>query len=282
MTTLNDLIYDYLFEEDEDGVKLYEKWLDEYPYYDRQVELMKQNGEDDDYEDEAREIYEEEFVAELFINWDKNYNFYLRTDIENRANEVDAMMFLRDLKRCIKWFDDEFATTIDITEMTEEKIWNEMAYWFVAKEGCSNLIKKNFVEDFTKRVRDKMEEQLELENVREYRHSCDICYEKKQIDGICASCGTKYFCKGCWSKTAGKKENCPFCRCLMALPIRVFCNFDRVNNNHYKINEDREKWRQNIRSIISVIPQYVRCLEEKWRTDKIIQNIKKKNEDNLS
>jgi hypothetical protein len=40
----------------------------------------------------------------------------------------------------------------------------------------------------------------------------------------------------------------------MALPVRLYCNFDRVNSHQYKINKDKEKWRQNIRSIISVIP----------------------------
>jgi hypothetical protein len=265
MTTLNDLIYDYLFENYEDGVKLYDKWLDEYPNYDRQVEIMKQNGEDDDYEDEARKVYKEEFVFELFNNWDRGYNFYRDAGVESRANEVDAMEFLRDLKCCIKWFKDEFETTIDISEIeeTEEKIWNTMAYWFIAKESadyCFKVVEENFVEDFTKRVRDKMEEQLELENVREeYRHSCDICYEKKQIEGICASCGTKYFCKDCWCKTAEKKKPCPFCRCRMDFPVGLFGNFDRVNSHHYKLNKDKAKWRQNIRSIISVIPQRKLC-----------------------
>jgi hypothetical protein len=275
MTTLRELINDYLFDNDDDCVQLYEKWLDDYPHYDRQVEIMKQNGEDDDYEDEAGEVYREEFVFEMFNNSDRGYNFYRVTDIESRADDVPAMEFLDDLKCCIKWFINEFDTTIDITKMDEEKIWNTMAYWYINEGVGEEDIYNKFVKDFTKRVRDKMEEQLEDDRV--FRHSCDICYEKKQIEGICASCGTKYFCKDCWRKTAGKEENCPFCRCVMAFPVGLFCNLDRVNSHHYKRNEDKAKWRLNIRPIISIIPQYVKCLEEKWRTDKIIQNIKKKN-----
>jgi hypothetical protein len=284
MTTLSELINEYLFDDNEDGVELYDKWLDEYPHYDRQIDIMKDNGEDDDYEDEAMEVYREEFIFQMFNNWERGYNFWGAVNLEDRANEVDAMDFLGYLKCCIRWFKDEFDTTIDITTMTEEKIWNTIAYWFIHEEkgGC-NDIEEKFVKDFTKRVRDKMEE--ELQSDREYRYSCDICYEKKQIEGICASCGTKYFCRDCWRKTAGKEENCPFCRNIMTFPVK-FYNLDRVPTKNclcYKRNEDKVKWRQNTRLAISVIPQFVKCLEEKRRTDEIIQNcIRKANEERMA
>ncbi len=156
MTTLSKLVNDYLFNSySEECVTLYEKWFNEYPDYNLQAEIMKQNGAVKYFEDEARKVFKE-FIFDLFNKWDKVkvYNFWDKVNLKERVNEINVKDFFEDLKCCFKWFKNEFDITLNIAIISEDKIWNVLAFWFIHEGNTRNEIEDTFVRDFTKRVCD--------------------------------------------------------------------------------------------------------------------------------
>jgi hypothetical protein len=239
-----DLVKDYLN-------KVSKIWFDHYDF-NNDANYVKNNifELDDDLFGLASDKFEEEFLFDLFNSWKnpkfEEYNFHSFCESRNRYyyNDVSSDEFYRYLRKyaiyCEK-NDIEF----DITTYDHETIWNKLGFWF----AFNNVwITEKFHKEYIQKLKEKIEEG------REFKTECVLCYEKKQIEGYCISCKDKCFCYDCWNKISISNDPCPFCRQLITISARRYSIMDyniidvRLEKNIYKLN-----WFNNMKKVINEI-----------------------------
>jgi len=232
--SLEELVEDYLFGK---SIKLNQEAIDKF------FENNEETGfGDDEIEVFCREAWKE-FINENLNKEDFNFLDEIETDdIDN----IDARSFFKLLKD----YTNDRNRDFKIHEIEEERLWNILAIYIAeTSEHLYLTFERKFKRELAEKLEKKLEEKTDTET---HRLECVICFEKKRIEGFCASCKDKCFCYRCWDKTALENEDCPFCRGSMTVSLILKTNYDFVhsdnNSNTYKINRDRINWINKMRS----------------------------------